>query len=139
ENGSYRFVAGEKYVLRVLSPRGEALLRRPVALDGFGTAGATFALDPNAPVGQYRAELIEDVKKAPLSFSGAFRVETYKLEKVRLEVLFDRPVFMRGEKLTGKIRAQSQFGEPVSGKKVRFRLESERIDREEVLPTSKKI
>jgi uncharacterized protein YfaS (alpha-2-macroglobulin family)/TolA-binding protein len=136
EKGSYHFVPGEKYLLRIVSPKGEALLRREVVLDGFGTAATTFVLDPNAPVGQYRAELSESTKKAPVSFSGGFRVETYKLEKVRLEVVFDRPVFMRGEKLTGKIRAQYQFGEPVSGKKIRFRLESEHIEHEEMLPAS---
>src|SRR5439155_27232921 len=103
--GAYVCEKGEPWVLSVLSSRGDELLRKEVAVDDFGTAAGSVALDGNAPTGQYRVALASAREKA-LSFQGTFLVQIYRREKVRLEVVFDRPVFMRGEPLVGRVRAR---------------------------------
>lgn len=131
--GRYVFEDGEKYQLVVSAPRSGVVFRKEVALDRFGATSADFTLDPNAPIGTYHVSLSRKLDGTTVAFSGNFRVQTYRLEKVRVDVVFDRPVFMRGEKVTGRVRAAYQFGEPVAGKKLTYQLVQEGVQHEVIL------
>lgn len=133
ERGAYTFNSGELYTLTITSNQGGVILSKELSLDEFGTTATTFDLDANAPTGQYYLSLVQKVEKEPATFSGSFQVQSYRLEKVRLDVLFDRPVFMRGEKITGKLSAAYQFGEPVAGKKITYQLQQEGVQKEAIL------
>ena len=57
-----------------------------------------------------------------LTFSGQFLVQQYQLEKMRLKLQTDRTVYFRGETVQLEIAAEYYWGQPVSGKSVRYRL-----------------
>jgi len=106
----YIFEKGEEYTCDLMSARGDLVERKKVALDEFGMFNADFTLAGQAPLGEYKIALYKE--KGP-SFTGTFRVERYQLENIELKIDLPQTVFLRGDKVKGKIIAKYYYGEPV--------------------------
>ena len=107
-----------EYKLQVLSSQGAAVYQGNVALNEFGSFAVDFTLSSSAPTGEYRIVL----NRGKQTYNGAFLVEMYQLEKIKLTIDTDREVYFRGEKLSGAIKAEYYYGEPVKNKKVSYAL-----------------
>ncbi len=118
----YSFEKGEKNILDVVDSQGRILRSEEISLSEFGTFHYEFDLDRFSPVGSYQLQVHPLPGKTGPTFSGSFRVEEYKLEKVKLSIEFESKVYFRGEKIEGKIAAAYYYGEPVVGKKVEYWL-----------------
>lgn len=119
KDGQYSFEKGEEYLCDLVSARGDLVERRSIELDEFGMVHADFALASHAPLGNYQVRLYQE--KGP-SFTGAFRVDRYKLENIQLKVDLPQTVYLRGDKVKGKIIAKYYYGEPVQDHKVVYEV-----------------
>jgi len=106
------------YKLQVMSSQGNLVYQDSAALNDFGSFAVDFALSSNAPTGEYRIV----VSRGKQTYTGTFLVEMYKLEKFKLTIETDREVYFRGETITGAIKAEYYYGEPVKNKKVSYSL-----------------
>ena len=109
-DGQYEFEKGEEFTCDLTSARGDLVERKKVALDEFGMFNADFVVAAQAPLGEYKIALYKE--KGP-SFTGTFRVERYQLENIELKIDLPQTVFLRGDKVKGKIIAKYYYGEPV--------------------------
>ncbi|MCX8037330.1 MAG: tetratricopeptide repeat protein, partial [Candidatus Sumerlaeia bacterium] len=110
KDGQYEFEKGESFTCDLVGARGDLIERRTVALDDFGMFYSDFVLAAQAPLGEYKVNLYKE--KGP-NFTGSFRVERYQLENIELKIDLPQTVFLRGDKVKGKIIARYYYGEPV--------------------------
>jgi len=108
-----------RYAVRIENSQGATIFQDDVALSEFGTFAVDATLNAAAPTGEYRIFALRGDQQP---FSGAFLVEEYKLEKIKLTLETDREVYFRGETITGKIRAAYYYGEPAREKSVSYTL-----------------
>ena len=118
-DGQYANPAGASYKLEVYDARGRLLLARATTLSGFGTFHEAIRLDSGAPVGPYRVRLFQPGRG---DFSGAFEVQSYKLESIDLDFDLPRTVYYRGETVKADLIARYQYGAPVAGRPVEVAL-----------------
>ena len=111
--------AAARYAVSVLNSQGATVFQDETPLTEFGSFALDFSLSPAAPTGEYRMLVARGDAE---SYSGAFRVEQYKLEKLKLTIETDRDVYFRGETITGTIRAAYYYGEPAREKAVSYAL-----------------
>ena len=64
-------------------------------------------------------------------FSGNFQVQRYQLEKMKLELTFDKRVYFRAEKVEGTFTASYYYGQPAAGSFIRYVLPDGRSYTEE--------
>lgn len=69
----------------------------------------------------------EEESQADEVYQGSFLVHEEKLEPVFVEIETKRTVFYRGEEIEGVIRVRFDYGSPLVGREVRYRLADERI------------
>jgi tetratricopeptide (TPR) repeat protein len=136
-DGSYRPPADTAFVVQVLDARGRLLLEQARTLSPFGTFDAEFPLGEGAPVGQYTI-LARPADEEHVAWSGHFEVQQFQLQKMQLEIDFDRTVCFRGETIAVTVAAEYTWGEPVAGQAVRYVLPDgrsyvERTDAEGVI------
>ncbi|WP_435019038.1 MG2 domain-containing protein [Tundrisphaera sp. TA3] len=115
KDGQYSNPAGAEYRLEVFDSRGRLLIARPTTLSPFGTFHEAVRLDPAAPVGTYRVRLSQPNRG---DFSGAFEVQSYKLEKLTLDFDLPRAIVFRGENVKATLVARYQYGAPLSGRAI---------------------
>ena len=108
----------ENYTLQVLSAQGSPVYQEERVLSEFGTLATDFQLSDASPLGEYRV-LVTHGRE---SYAGHFLVEEYKLEKVKLTIETEREVYFRGESITGTIKAEYYYGEPLKEKSVTYSL-----------------
>jgi len=116
DRGRYVFQPGEEFQVQVLDPTGAVVRTRTVALSEFGTFSDEFTLPPEAALGRYNLV----ARQENLTFQGSFDVLEYKLERVRLTFDVPKRSVLRGEDITGTVRADYYYGEPLVGRKIRF-------------------
>ena len=119
KDGQYSNPSGESYKLEIYDARGRLLLARPTTLSEFGTFHEGIRLDSGAPLGTYRVRLF---RPGQGDFSGAFEVQSYKLEKIDLEFDLAKSVYYRGETIKADLIAKYQYGSPVAGRPVEVAL-----------------
>ncbi len=122
--GQYSNPSGQTYKLEVYDSRGRLLLSKPETLSAFGTFSESLTLDESAPVGGYRVRLYQPGKS---DFSGAFEVQSYRLEKVDVSIDLPRTVYFRGETIKGEVIAKYQYGAPLAGRPIQVMLPDGRI------------
>ena len=108
-----------RYAVRIENSQGATIFQDDAPLSEFGTFALEMTLNAAAPTGEYRI-FAQRGDQPP--FSGAFLVEEYKLEKIKLTLETDREVYFRGETISGKIRAAYYYGEPAREKSVSYTL-----------------
>jgi len=121
---TYTIEKGKKFTLQVLDPRGRQLRQDQVALNDFGSFHTNFILPEGAASGDYRLVVTDSDKQ---NYAGAFRVQEYQLEPVRLTVESARRVFYRGEEIEGTIKANFYYGAPLVDKEIRYQLANDRL------------
>ena len=121
-DGSYA-VPDEAFTITIKEQQGRMLREETLKLSEFGTFDTSFQLPETAALGTYtvHATLTRD-KKPPLHFTGAFKVQHFKLEKIRLSIDLPRDVYFRGETVEGTIQAEYYWGEPLTNAPLRYRL-----------------
>jgi hypothetical protein len=121
KDGVYSFQPGASYTVSVLAPGGIVLHTASAALSEFGALSLEYNLSPDAAPGTYGIQAVGQGQN-PTVFSSSFLVQEYKLERVKLSVNMDEPLYFRGETARGKIKAEYYFGEPVANKKIEYRI-----------------
>ena len=119
ENGAYAFTEGEKWNVEVVASTGDVIESRTAELSATGTFAGEVALPETSPVGTYK--VICRRKSGPV-FSGQFEVWEFQIPQMRLEIDAERSVYLRGESITGKIRALYSHGGPVAGRAVTYQF-----------------
>ncbi len=117
-DGSYVPPRAKGYHVVVTDAAGRMIWQKFCDLSEFGTLHTQTALDARAPLGRYTVTAESGGKR----YSSTFEVQRFKLEKMRLTVETDRPVYFRGETIKLTIDAQYYWGQPVVDKPVRYRL-----------------
>ena len=107
-----------KYAVQIMSSQGSPVYQDHVELSDFGSFATDFVLSSVAPIGEYRIL----VNRGKYTYSGTFLVEEYKLEKLKLSIDTERDVYFRGETISGTIKAEYYYGEPVKEKQVSYSL-----------------
>ena len=119
--GSYEAPEGAKYTLDVNDSQGRLLHREDVTLSKFGTFHTEFPVSSNAPQGRYQVT-IRDISHSSHTFSGAFIVQQFKLQKMRLVIDTPQEVYFRGEMIKASLKAEYYWGEPVVNKRIQYHL-----------------
>lgn len=120
EGGEYKAPAGKTWQCSVVDARGSVILSRDVVLSAFGTFEEAVDLGSQAGRGRYSIRVLE--KATNRTYSGAFQVEEFQVDKVKLSLEFDKPYYFRGEKVRGTFTAVYYYGSPAAGKEVRYTL-----------------
>lgn len=120
KNGSYVVPEAHEYVVSVTDAGGRMLWQQPQELSDFGTFHTKMTLDERAPLGTYT--ITAQRKDRGRTYSSTFRVQRFKLEKMRLRMKTDRDVYFRGEKVELTLHAVYYWGQPVAAKSVRYHL-----------------
>ena len=121
----YVVVPKKKYRFETYDVRNRLIHASEVTTGEFGTFHTYFTLPQVAVPGDYRIQVCDIDGRM---FQGAFRVENYALEPVRLSIDVPRKVFFRGEEITGTIKAEYYYGTPLVGREVRYTLGDGRIE-----------
>ncbi len=119
-DGSYAVAEGKTMDCTVSDVNGRIIFKEEIFFSNFGTFENSITLGENAQEGYYNILLTND--DAGEVFTGKFLVEQYKLEKIKLELEFDRTVYFRGEVLEGLFKAEYYFGEPVINTEISYTL-----------------
>ena len=119
-DGIYIVPAPDSYRLSLFDAQGRMLLQEKVKLSEFGTAHKSFTLAAQAPVGQYRIDLVRQDGKH--RFSGEFQVAYLRLAKVQLRLTFPQRVYFRGEKIVATFQAGYYYGTALAHKELRYTL-----------------
>jgi uncharacterized protein YfaS (alpha-2-macroglobulin family)/TolA-binding protein len=125
QNGAYTFAPGAEYSLSVTGPSGATIRSQRVKLNEWGSFDDTLNLPDEAAPGFYRIALSRPTQEngqpqQPLSASGAFQVAAYQLDKIRLSIETPKNVYLRGDEIKGKVKAQYYYGEALRNRKIRF-------------------
>ncbi len=100
-------VPGRELTLRLTDPQGSRLADTKVKTSEFGTAAAQFRLPKSARLGFFSVRAFEGKKQLT---SLSFRVAEYRPQALKVEVTPERPVALRGGKLSVSVRASTLFG-----------------------------
>ncbi len=118
-DGRYTFAKGEQLELVVTDAAGATIFSAKTALDEYGVFHRALRLDPAAREGSYRFSVKQ--KDGP-SFPGSFQVREFRRLPFELLILLDRPVFFRGEEITGMIEVRHPQGTPAADLQVHYQL-----------------
>jgi hypothetical protein len=104
-------VSGVEAQLVVEDAKGNKVFRQAVRLSDYGIAAADFALADEVNQGQYKiaAELGEVKSEKTVT------VKWYVLPRFKIVVTTDKPYYLPGETIKGRVQADYFFGKPVAG------------------------
>ena len=97
--------------------KGNLVFRNEVRTSTFGIAAADFTLATEVNLGSYAIRFVCGADEA----LRAVDVTRYTLPAYKVDVTFDKPWWIVGEAITGKVRASYFFCEPVAGAAVLIR------------------
>ncbi|MGH2626583.1 MAG: alpha-2-macroglobulin family protein, partial [Anaerolineales bacterium] len=110
QDGQFVLPDQSTIALNVRDPNGANVFSDEVAVSGFGTFHAEFALGEEAPLGVYGVDAEVD--------SVWFTVSAYRKPEFTVTVAPSRADVLIGETLTAQIRAEYYFGGPVAGAEI---------------------
>lgn len=123
--GQYQTPAGQKVELRLLSPRGEELLKQTLTSDRWGAIHGSYALPAAATLGMYRFQLtLPEQPGSQLRLSGGqqFRVEEYRKPEFLVKVTPPSTALRPGDNATVKISADYYAGGRVQNGSLKYTL-----------------
>ena len=112
--------AGEQITLEVEDSKGNKVCKQPLRASRFGLASTDFTLADEINLGTYTVRAVMDEGRA----ERTVEVKRYVLPKFRVGVTTDKPYYLPGEKLTGKIQCDYFFGKPTAKSDVLITLSS---------------
>ncbi len=121
KDGVYSAPADQLYLVSVADAAGRLIWEQEKKLSAYGTFHAELHLDGRAPLGNYQITA-RPKEKSPQAFSGAFTVQRFQLEKVRIKLETKEPVYFRGESVELSIKADYYWGQPVGDRAVSYYL-----------------
>ena len=116
DGGGYAVPAGVKGRAVLVDPRGTEVERTDVVASDAGTFTGTFALDGEAPLGDWTVRLEVDDR----TFGGRFRVLEYRKPEFTVSVVPARPSYRTGDEAKATVRLAYTFGGPVVGAPVQW-------------------
>ncbi|MEC8929074.1 MAG: tetratricopeptide repeat protein, partial [Verrucomicrobiota bacterium] len=121
KDGSYVAPAAQLYLISVTDSAGRLIWEQEKKLSDFGTFSAELHLDNRAPLGSW--QITARAKDKPTrAYGSQFTVQRFQLEKIRLELETEQPVYFRGEEVELDISASYYWGQPVAEKQVHYYL-----------------
>jgi uncharacterized protein YfaS (alpha-2-macroglobulin family) len=102
-------VAGHDVSFSIADSKGNVIFRQRGVTSRFGIASADCPLAEEIIGGAYQASCRVGETESELTVE----VQRYVLPKFKVEVRFDKPYYLPGERLTGKVQARYFFGKPV--------------------------
>ena len=108
---------GETVTFTVSDPQGNKLTHSEVAASRYGVASLDFALDTQAPSGDY----IVTAALGATESSHSVEVKPYTLPRFEIVFNSDKPFYLPGDTATGSVEAHYFFGKPVAGGQVTIR------------------
>jgi tetratricopeptide (TPR) repeat protein len=121
KDGSYIVPAKRDYIVRISDPVGRLLGETDLTLSDFGTFDTSIQLPGSAAFGQYSI-IAHPKEKKEITYQGNFKVEKFKLDRVRLDFDFPQQVYFRGEKIETTLSASYYWGSPAADKLVEINL-----------------
>lgn len=115
-----RALVGSEIVFEVSDPKGNKLFKKAARTNDFGVAFTEFKLGDDINLGEYRVRALVGGQQVEKTIT----VKRYVLPKFRVTLTPDRPFYLPGEKVSGKVQADYFFGKPVSGGQVRVTLKT---------------
>jgi len=124
--------AGREATLSVTDPAGNVIFSRTDTLSDFGLAWADLPTDPLITPGRYT------VKAAVGSDASEQTVEIfhYKLPAFAVKIELDRPYYLAGQTVVGKLNVRYHFGKPAAAATVAVDLTGRELTRAEPLGTA---
>jgi len=116
--GRYQSSEGEKARCTITNPLGVVLYEEDLVANEFGAAAGSVELTEEPPLGEYRIQ----VSYQKQTFTGKFKVEEYRKPEFSVSLKTERPAYLRGEEVRGKIRGEYLFGGPVPRARVTWRV-----------------
>jgi hypothetical protein len=107
-------VAGSDVTFTVTDPKGNIVYRQHDVTSKFGLAATDFQLASEVNEGTYEIECVV----GDTTSRRSVEVQRYVLPKFRVTVILDESYYAPDEKVTGSVRADYFFGQPVSGAEV---------------------
>jgi len=112
--------AGEQITLEVEDSKGNKVCKQPLNASRFGLASTDFTLADEINLGTYTVRAVMDEGRA----ERTVEVKHYVLPKFKVGVTTDKPYYLPGEKLTGKIQCDYFFSKPTAKSDVLITLSS---------------
>jgi type II secretory pathway pseudopilin PulG len=112
-------VAGRDVSFSIADPKGNVIYRQRGVTSRFGIASADCALADEILEGAYQVSCQVGDTASELTVD----IQRYVLPKFKVEVSFDKPYYLPGERLTGTVHAQYFFGKPVDNGDVEVVIE----------------
>ncbi|MFH0802883.1 MAG: MG2 domain-containing protein [bacterium] len=109
---------GSKATLEVEDPKGNKIFRKSGTASKFGIYSAEFQLADELNLGEYRVRAImagEEQERTIL-------VKRYVLPKFAVTLKTQKPYYLPGETIRGRVKAEYFFGKPVAGSRVNVEL-----------------
>jgi len=106
--------AGTGITLEVDDSRGNKVFKRQLQTSDFGVASAEFILADEINFGAYTVRAVMEDGRAERTVN----VRRYVLPKFRVNLTTERPYYLPGDRLTGRIQADYFFGKPTSQSEV---------------------
>jgi len=132
---NHRADGGRPLTFEVEDSRGNKVFRHATVTSPFGVASAEFALADEVNLGTYHLRALVGDPAAPSDTAEiALNVERYVLPKFKVAVDFTpvngkpRRDYRPGDHLTGTVRANYFFGQPVAHAKVALKATSADVD-----------
>lgn len=109
DGGGYLVPSGVKGRAVLVDPRGVEVEAKDVVATALGTFSGEFALDGEAPLGDWSLRIVVDER----TFSGAFRVLEYRKPEFTVAVTPEKPSYKTGDEVKATVRLTYTFGGPV--------------------------
>lgn len=113
-------VPGEKFVVKIKSPKNIEVYTDTLKTDEFGSLSGSMKLDNDADLGQYSIQI-------GYSFYGSFEVQEYKKPEYMVKVETGKKQYAGGDTVNVSVSADYYFGAPVTKGKVELKIYKQNI------------
>ena len=125
---SMKPAAGDPITLEVEDAKGNKVFKKTLDASGYGIVSADFTLADEVNMGRYTVRAIAPDGRS----ERTVEVKRYVLPKFKVAVTTDKPYYLPGERITGKVQADYFFGKPTSQSDVLITLSAFDVEFHEV-------
>ena len=125
---SMKPAAGDPITLEVEDAKGNKVFKKTLDASAYGIVSADFPLADEVNMGRYTVRAIAPDGRS----ERTVEVKRYVLPKFKVAVTTDKPYYLPGERMTGKVQADYFFGKPASQSEVLITLSAFDVEFHEV-------